>query len=179
MGFLNQKLYLQQLWYHQPLTDFWHIGHGLSQRLQKYDIYNMYGIAHCQQDILYKEFGVNAEYLIDHSWGREPTTIEDIKNYRPKNNSLGQSQILFEDYDYDNALLVLKEMVELKVLDLVEQHLVSNHISLHVSYSKHIVKSSRRGNENINIYKFIQHSFKRIYSTLQKNNTSSLSNSTN
>lgn len=142
IGILNQKMYLKQLWYHQPLTDFWHIGRGISKRLKKYGIYNMSDIAHCQPEILYKEFGINAEYLIDHSWGREPTTIQDIKNYKPKNNSLSQSQILFEDYNYDNALLVVKEMVELKVLDLVEEHLVTDQICLHVSYSNHVIKST-------------------------------------
>lgn len=44
----------------------------------------MYDIAHIEQKKLYKEFGVNAEYLIDHSWGRESCTIADIKTYKPK-----------------------------------------------------------------------------------------------
>ena len=31
------------------------------------------------EDLLYKLFGVNAELLIDHSWGWENTTIKQIK----------------------------------------------------------------------------------------------------
>ena len=31
--------------------------------------------------MLYKLFGKNAELLIDHAWGWEPTTIEAIKAY--------------------------------------------------------------------------------------------------
>ena len=33
------------------------------------------------EELLYKLFGVNAELLIDHAWGIEPCTIEDIHKY--------------------------------------------------------------------------------------------------
>lgn len=39
------------------------------------------------EDLLYKTFGVNAELLIDHAWGWEPTTIADIKAYKPESSS--------------------------------------------------------------------------------------------
>lgn len=142
IGCLNQRTYLKELWHHQPLTDFWQVGRGISQRLEKYGIYDMYGIAHCDEKILYKEFGVNAEFLIDHSKGIEPTLLCDIKNYKSQSNSFSNSQILFEDYHYDDALLALKEMVELNVLNLVEKHLVTNHISLSIGYSKDVIKAT-------------------------------------
>ena len=85
-------------------------------------------IAHIDERLLYKEFGVNAEYLIDHAYGREPTTMQDIKQYRSAHTSLSSNQILFEDYAYEDALLVMKEMVEMLVLELTEKHLVTNHI---------------------------------------------------
>ena len=53
-------------------------------------------------------------YLIDHAWGKESCTIADIKEYKPKSNSISNNQILFEDYPFDKARLVLKEMVELR-----------------------------------------------------------------
>ena len=102
----------------------------------------MYDLAHYNQDILYKEFGINAEYMIDHALGREPTTIADIKAYKPSTNSISNSQILFEDYNYDDALLVLKEMVELNVLKLVDAHLVTDNISLYVGYSKNVIRGT-------------------------------------
>lgn len=142
IGMLTEASYKKYLWHYTPLTDFWHIGVGIAARLLKYDIHDMYDIAHCSKDILYKEFGINAEYIIDHSWGKEPTTMSDIKRYKSKSNSISHSQVLFEDYDYEHALLVVKEMVELKVLDLVDQHLVTDNISLHISYSKNIIKST-------------------------------------
>ncbi|MEG0367372.1 MAG: DNA repair protein, partial [Coprobacillus sp.] len=142
MGILTEDIYQKRLWHHQPLTDFWQVGRGIMNRLIKHGIYDMYDVAHCDEKILYKEFGVNAEYLIDHAWGREPTTIADIKRYKPKCNSMSHGQVLFEDYQYDDALLAMKEMVELKALDLVEHHLVTNHISLHIGYSQNEVKST-------------------------------------
>lgn len=142
IGMLSEESYKKYLWHYTPLTDFWHVGVGIANRLLKYNIHNMYDIAHCSEDILYKEFGINAEYLIDHSWGKELTTMHDIKKYKAKSNSISHSQVLFEDYNYDNALLVVKEMVELKVLDLVDQHLVTDNISLHISYSNNIIKNT-------------------------------------
>lgn len=142
IGMLSEESYKKYLWHYTPLTDFWHVGNGIANRLLKYNIHNMYDIAHCSEDVLYKEFGINAEYLIDHAWGKEPTTMQDIKKYKAKSNSISHSQVLFEDYDYDHALLVVKEMVELKVLDLVDQHLVTDNISLYISYSKNVIKST-------------------------------------
>ena len=142
IGILNEPLYKQTLWHHQPITDFWHVGRGIAKRLAKYQIFDMAGVAFCDEKILYQEFGVNAKYLIDHAWGKEPTTIAQIKKYQPDNNSISHSQVLFEDYSYEDALLAMKEMVELKVLDLVEQHLVTRHIALYVGYSNKKIKAT-------------------------------------
>lgn len=142
IGILNEPLYKQTLWHHQPITDFWHVGRGIAKRLAKYQIFDMAGVAFCDEKILYQEFGVNAKYLIDHAWGKEPTTIAQIKKYQPENNSISHSQVLFEDYSYEDALLAMKEMVELKVLDLVEQHLVTRHIVLYVGYSNKKIKAT-------------------------------------
>lgn len=142
MAYLDEGLYQKELWYHQPLTDFWQIGKGISKRLEKLGVFNMHDLANINEKVLFKEFGINAQYLIDHAWGKEPTLISDIKAYKPKSNSISSGQVLFEDYSYDDGLLIVKEMVELKCLDLVDLHLVTNNISIHVSYSKHIIKST-------------------------------------
>ena len=102
----------------------------------------MYDIAHTNPKILYKEFGINAEFLIDHSWGKETCTIKDIKNYKTKNTSISNSQVLFEDYNFENARLVLKEMVELNSIKLVEKNLITDTISLYIGYSKNIINST-------------------------------------
>lgn len=143
MGYLDEDLFKQLLWHHKPITDIWMIGQGTANRLLKLGITDLYGVAHYSEDKLYKAFGVNAEYLIDHAWGREPVEIADIKAYKPSSRSISNSQILFEDYNWRNAYIVMKEMVELNVLTLVEKHLVTNQISLYIGYSRNVIKPSR------------------------------------
>ena len=142
IGYLDEELYKRKLWHHKPLTDFWQIGRGIEAKLNKKRIYDMYDIAHTNPKILYKEFGVNAEFLIDHSWGKETCTIKDIKNYKTKNVSISNSQVLFEDYSFENARLVLKEMVELNSIKLVEKNLITDTIGLYIGYSKNIINST-------------------------------------
>lgn len=102
----------------------------------------MQGITELPEEILYKEFGIKAEFLIDHAWGREPCTMEQIHNYRGKSRSLSNSQILFEDYDVDSAHIVMKEMVENLVLELVENNLYAKGISLYIRYSKDCIPAT-------------------------------------
>ncbi len=142
IGYLDEDEFKKTLWHHRPITDIWNFGKGIEKRLEKYGVYDLYDIAHFDEKILYKEFGVNAEFIIDHSKGIEPCTIADIKNFKAKSNSLSNSQVLFEDYSFDDALLAVKEMVDLMVLDLVEKNLVTDSISLTVAYSKEVTKST-------------------------------------
>lgn len=136
IGVLDEESYKEKLWNHRPLTDFWQIGRGISKRLQANGLYTMEDVAKYDEQVLYKLFGVNAEYLIDHAWGREPCTIKQIKAYKSQSNSISSGQVLFEDYSFDKALLVVKEMVELICLDLTSKHLVCSNVSLAIGYSK-------------------------------------------
>lgn len=142
IGILTEELYQKYLWKHQPLTDFWNVGRGTAARLAKYGVFDMKGITELPEDLLYKEFGVKAEFLIDHAWGREPCTMEQIHNYHGKSKSLSNSQILFEDYDVDGARIVMKEMVENLVLELVENDLYAKGISLFIGYSKNCIPAT-------------------------------------
>lgn len=81
MGYLDEDLYRQTLWDHEPLTDFWQVSTGTVNRLAKYGIHTMRGIAEYPEQYIYKAFGKNAELLIDHAWGRESCEMKDIKNY--------------------------------------------------------------------------------------------------
>lgn len=166
IGYLDEEKYKRELWHHKPLSDFWQIGRGIERRLNKMRIFDMYDIAHTEQKRLYKEFGINAEYLIDHSWGKESCTIADIKAYKPKTNSVTNSQILFEDYSFIKARLVLKEMVELGSLRLIESNLVTDTISLYIGYSKNIIKATgetRKLSNYTNIYSELLKAFLEVY----------------
>ena len=140
---LDEMKYRELLWDHQPITDFWRVGRGYAKKLAEHGMFTMGDVARCSigndrnyynEDLLYKLFGVNAELLIDHAWGWEPTTIDLIKQYRPETNSLCSGQVLQCPYDSTKARLVVKEMTDLLVLDLVEKHLVTDQLVLTIGY---------------------------------------------
>ena len=166
IGYLDEEKYKKELWHHKPLIDFWQIGRGIERRLNKLMIYDMYDVAHAEPKKLYKEFGVNAEYLMDHAWGKESCSIEDIKKYKPQARCITNSQILFEDYSFEKARLVLKEMVELGSLRLIEENLSTNTVKLYIGYSKDKIPASG-GTEKIknytNVYSELVETFLRIY----------------
>ena len=140
---LDEMSYRRLLWNHRPLTDFWRVGRGYSKKLEKIGLYTMGDIARCSigkptdyynEELLYKLFGINAELLIDHAWGYEPCTMEDVKAYQPETNSISSGQVLHCPYEFDKARLVVKEMTDLMVLDLVNKGLVTNQIVLTIGY---------------------------------------------
>jgi len=136
---LDEMSFRQQLWNHRPLTDFWRVGKGYAKKLEENGMFTLGDVAlesmtEWGEDRLYKLFGVNAELLIDHAWGWEPCTIEEIKKYKPSTNSLGSGQVLHCPYDNEKARLIVHEMTDLLVLDLVEKHLVTDQLVLTVGY---------------------------------------------
>jgi len=145
IGVLDEDAYQAKLWEHRPLTDFWRIGRGTAQRLARYGINTMRQIAQADEQLLYGLFGVDAELLIDHAWGREPVTIADIKNYQPKTNCLCSGQVLMRDYAFDEARLIVKEMMDLLCLELLDKELVTPHISMYVGYSNSLHAAAAKG----------------------------------
>ena len=134
---LDETSYRKFLWSHRPITDFWRVGKGYAKKLEDHKIYTMGDVARTSiqnEELLYKLFGINAELLIDHSWGWEPVTIEDIKSYKPSSNCISSGQVLHSPYDYEKAMLIVKEMAELLTLDLVEKNLVTNQLVLTIGY---------------------------------------------
>lgn len=151
---LDEMSYRRILWEHRPLTDFWRVGRGISKKLEEHGMYTMGDVARCSvgresdyynEDLLYKLFGVNAELLIDHAWGWEPTEISDIKSYRPESSSLSSGQVLQEPYEFSKAKLVLKEMADLLSLELVSKRIVTDQIVLTVGYDIESLKKSYSG----------------------------------
>ncbi len=142
LGFLNEELFKLTLLNHTPLTDFWGISKGTVNRLKKYAIYDMQNILDTPEHLLYKEFGVNAELLIDHANGRESCTMADLKNYKTKSKSISNSQILFENYDAEKAFLVLQEMTLTTTQELLKRKLITSTVSVSIGYSNDFYSSS-------------------------------------
>lgn len=140
---LDEISYRRELWEHRPITDFWRVGRGYAKRLAKYNMFTMGDVALCSlgganefynENLLYREFGVNAELLIDHAWGWEPCTMADIKSYRPSVNSMSSGQVLQHPYSFAKARVVAREMAESMALDLLSKNLVTDQMVLVVGY---------------------------------------------
>lgn len=134
---LDEMSYRKLLWNHRPITDFWRVGKGYAKKLEEHRIFTMGDVARTSiqnEELLYRLFGVNAELLIDHSWGWECATIESIKAYKPVSNSISSGQVLHCPYNYEDTKLIVKEMTELLSLDLVKKNLVTNQIVLDIGY---------------------------------------------
>lgn len=150
IAFLDEMTYRKTLWNHEPLTDFWRIGAGYAERLNRLGLHTMGDIARCSvqgrssffnEDSLYKAFGINAELLIDHAWGFENCTIKDIKEYRPNDSSISTGQVLPCAYSFDKARIVIREMAESLALDLFSKKLFTKQITLYICYDKENVTS--------------------------------------
>ena len=138
IGYLTEALYCQTLWQHRPLTDFWRIGSKTAKKLAGMGILTMEDIARASEDMLYTVFGMDAELLIDHAWGKEPVTIRDIKNYQPKNHSVCSGQVLSRNYSHEECRLIIKEMVDSLCLELASGELVTDSLSLTLSYANEL-----------------------------------------
>ena len=135
IGELTEETFKCRIWPHRPITDIWGIGPGIARRLERLGARTLGEVALLPEQVLYDEFGINAELLIDHAWGIEPCTMAEIHAYRPKAHSLASGQVLACDYSFDEARVVLQEMVDAMALDLVEKGLAGGHVSLYVGYA--------------------------------------------
>lgn len=145
IGELDEKTFQEQMWHHRPLTDFWRIGAGTARKLAGYGMLTMQDITKADEALLYRLFGIDAELLIDHAWGREIVTLPDIKAYRSSTHSITSGQVLMSDYPFEKGLLIIKEMADLLCLDLVAQKLVTKSLTLHISYSSQVSHASVHG----------------------------------
>ena len=145
IGILDEESYCKTLWDHKPLTDFWRVGKGTATTLERYGISTMRQITQTDEDFLYKLFGIDAELLIDHAWGREPVTITDIKAFKPKTNCLTSGQVLMRDYSFDEGRLIIREMMDLLCLDLVDKGLVTGSVTIQVGYSNALNAEPAKG----------------------------------
>lgn len=150
IGYLDEESFINTLWDHKPLTDFWMIGPGTVRRLAKIGIFTQGDIARADEDLLYKMFGINAELMIDHAWGIEPTRISDIKGYKTKSNSLSRGQVLMRDYSFDEGELIVKEMTEQLCLEMTDIGKITKNVSLAVGYSNALKLPMAHGSVSFN-----------------------------
>lgn len=158
---LDEMSYRKLLWNYRPITDFWRVGRGIGKKLESVGIYTMGDIAKCSlgsdtefynEDLLYKLFGINAELLIDHAWGWEPCTIDDVKSYKPDTKSISSGQVLTRPYSFDETAVIVREMAELLALDLVDKKVTTNQIILTLNYDTENIKNGYKGEITVDGY---------------------------
>jgi len=174
IGWLTQERFMKTLWHHKPITDFWGISTGTRDRLAKFGIHDMAGIATTSEDLLYDEFGVNAELLIDHAFGRETCLMCDIKNYKSKSKSISNSQILPCNYTYEQGKIVIKEMIQEGCYRLARDHYSTSLIHIYLSYGDEFkigAKGTVRMNETTNLYSIIGKYAEDLYDKIYKDKT--------
>ena len=150
---LDEMKFRELLWTHRPLTDFWRIGPGISAKLEKMMLFTMGDVARASLDpsmenLMYKVFGINAELIIDHAWGWEPTMVDIIKTYRPSTKSISSGQVLHEPYTWAKGRLIVQEMTELLALDLVRKRFVTKQMVLYIGYDRTSLDGERGENYN-------------------------------
>lgn len=167
IGILDEERYKRLLWDHKPITDFWRIGNGTARRLARMGIYTMRGITEANEDLLYKEFGIDAELLIDHAYGKEPTTMKDIHSYRPRSTSLSNSQILMRNYSFDEARIIVKEMADNICLKMLKNKVATDSVTIIIGYSRELNIKAAKGTAKLtkptNSDKIIIPSVLRVY----------------
>ena len=134
---LDEMSYRRKYWEHTPLTDFWRIGHGIARKLESRGMRTMGDVARMSvvnDEVLFKLFGINAELIIDHAWGWEPCTIQQVKNYKPSSHSLSVGQVLSEAYTFEKARVVIREMADSLALDMFDKHSVCDQMVINVCY---------------------------------------------
>lgn len=173
IGMLDEISYREQLWNHKPLSDFWRIGSRTEKKLEGYGIHTMGDIALASiqsEDWLYQMFGIDAELLIDHAWGCESCCMSDIKNYHTEEHSLSNGQVLMRNYSFEEAVVVVREMTDVLVMDLFEKGMVTNSITLVVAYdyrfehevSKGTIRFTEYTNHSKEIIDEVENLYRRI-----------------
>lgn len=127
-----------KLWVIQPLSKMWGIGPRMEKRLNNIGIYSVGDLARYDKNKLKDKYGVMGVELWEHANGIDLSKISDMQEYKPKDKSYSNSQVLFKDYNGENVKIIIQEMV-----DMVSKRLRMNNkhslvIGLAIGYSKSV-----------------------------------------
>ena len=139
---LDEMSYRLKMWNYTPITDIWRIGRGTAKRLAENGMFTMGDIARMSlinENKLYNIFGIDAELLIDHAWGIEPTTMYTIKHYKAGARRVSSGQVLSTPYTAEKARIIVFEMLDALVMDLVDKGLVTDSIGIDIGYDRESV----------------------------------------
>ena len=132
----------EKLWPITPLSKVWSIGSRTEAKLNALNIFTVKGIAVSDVDYLKSKFGVIGEQLWRHANGIDEADIHE--KYEPKERSLSLGQVLFRDYQKDEAITIIREMVDELASRMRNQGKMCNVVALFIGYSKNKGGFARR-----------------------------------
>ena len=132
----------EKLWPITPLSKVWSIGSRTEAKLNALGIFTVKDIATSDIDFLKSKFGVMGEQLWRHANGIDEADIHE--KYEPKERSLSLGQVLFRDYNKDEAITIIREMVDDLSSRLRSQEKMTHLVALFIGYSKNKGGFARR-----------------------------------
>ena len=100
----------EKLWPIKPLSEFWGINRKTEAKLQKRGIFSVGDLAKYPYQFLKRDFGIIGIDLHLHANGIDQSKVRE--KYKVTNPSICKSQILMRDYRYEEAKVVMQELVE-------------------------------------------------------------------
>ena len=131
---LYEKDIQTKLWPITPLTKIWGIGERTALKLNAIGIFTMGDLANSNRDYIHDHFGIIGDQLVDHANGIDESDIHEV--YIPKSTSLSLGQVLFKDFNKDNAVTIIREMCDDLSLRLRKEGKLTELVSLYIGYSK-------------------------------------------
>ena len=139
---LNSNEIKEKLWPITPLHKVWSIGARTEAKLNAMNLFTVKDIATSNVDYLKSKFGVMGEQLWRHANGIDDADIHE--KYEPKERSLSLGQVLFRDYKKDEAITIIREMVDTLTSRMRNEEKMCNMVSIYVGYSKNLGGFARR-----------------------------------
>ena len=139
---ITSKEIKEKLWPITPLSKVWSIGNRTEAKLNALGIFTVKDIATSDIDFLKSKFGVMGEQLWRHANGLDEADIHE--KYEPKEKSLSLGQVLFRDYNKDEAITIIREMVDDLSSRLRSQEKMAHVVGLFIGYSKNKGGFARR-----------------------------------
>ena len=124
----------EKLWPITPLSKVWSIGSRTEAKLNALNLFTVKDIAVSDVDYLKIKFGVMGEQLWRHANGIDEADIHE--KYEPKERSLSLGQVLFRDYNKDEAITIIREMVDELSSRMRNQNKMTRVVAIFIGYSK-------------------------------------------
>lgn len=136
----------EKLWPITPLNKVWSIGTRTEAKLNTMNIFTVRDIALSNVDYLKSKFGVLGEQLWRHANGIDEADIHE--KYEPKERSFSLSQVLFRDYQKEEAITIIREMVDTLSTRMRNANKMAQIVSIYIAYSKNQGSFAKRATLN-------------------------------